>query len=112
MTTPTIAAVTTQVAALKAAVVAISPLDGQSLAALAPVILAAQAADEAVSAAIAATDLTISTGDYLGVYSGGHAPALAAQLLAQLTILQNMVALGVMNGAVGRISFNLSQATG
>ena len=115
MTAAVLTNVTTQIAALQAQIKAISPLNNASLALLAPVILAAQTANSAIDAAVLATDaLVLATPStaVAGVVGGGFAPTLAATLSAQVATLQNEVILMTLKGAIGRILFNLTNATG
>ena len=115
MTTAALTAVNTAIANLQTALDNAGPLNGLSLAALAPVIAAARAAKGAIDAAVVAGDALIYASPaygVAGVVGGGFAPTLALTLQAQLAAMQNQVVLIQMRGYVGRILFNLANTTG
>ena len=109
MTTAAIAAAQAQVIALNAQ---IGQITNASLPALAPAIMNASSALDAIDAAIVATDALIATDGVCGIVSGLMSPALAAALTAQLAICQNAANLQTLRAYIARVLFNLSNATG
>lgn len=112
MTAPALQAVTTAVASLSDALGALGTVDGASRLELAPSVLAAEAANSAIDAAIIATDALVDTSGVFGIAAGVFPPVLLGQLLGQQAAMLNEATLMLQKGAVGRILVNLGVAAG